>query len=161
MRETTCATCGGAPKSSERPSSAPLRSFLYPFRLSQVSHYPKDRATVVEPMSERGVPGLSFNHRYKEGPAMNGIRKTSVLLALALFASLGGCVPDPYSQENGHTTNTQPVSYAPPPVNYAPTPVNYAPTAPPAPLVEAVPSAPGPTVYWQPGNWTWTGTQWA
>ena len=77
---------------------------------------------------------------------MNGIRKTSAILALALFASLGACVPDPYSQENGHTTNTQPVSYAP--------------AAPPAPLIETVPSAPGPTVTWQPGNWAWTGTQW-
>lgn len=91
---------------------------------------------------------------------MNGIRKRSVLVASALFASfasLGGCVPDPYSQVDGHTTNTQPVNYAP----TAPLPVTYAPTAPPAPLVEVVPSPPGPTVTWQPGNWAWTGSQWA
>lgn len=78
---------------------------------------------------------------------MNGIRKTSAMLALALVGSLAACVPDPYSQEDGHTTNTQLV--------------NYAPAAPPAPLVEVVPPASSPTVYWQPGHWAWTGTQWA
>ncbi len=78
---------------------------------------------------------------------MNDIVKASaVLLGLVATASLGACVPDPYSQENGHTTNTQPVDYAPSP--------------PPAPMVETVPVAPSQAVYWQPGHWAWTGTQW-
>ena len=78
---------------------------------------------------------------------MNGIIKVSaVVLSLVVTASLGACVPDPYSQKNGHTTNTQPVVYAP--------------TPPPAPMVENAPPAPGPTVYWQEGHWAWTGTQW-
>ena len=78
---------------------------------------------------------------------MNGIRKSSAMLAIGLVGSLAACVPDPYSQSNGHTTNTQPV--------------NYAPAAPPAPIVEVAPPAPGPTVSWQPGHWAWTGTQWS
>ena len=79
---------------------------------------------------------------------MNGIIKTStVMLALTIVASLVACVPDPYSQKNGSTTNTQPVYYAPNP--------------PPEPMVETVPPVPGPTVYSQPGHWAWTGSQWA
>ena len=35
-----------------------------------------------------------------------------------------------------------------------------APNPPPEPMPENVPPAPGPTVYWQPGHWGWTGTQW-
>jgi hypothetical protein len=79
---------------------------------------------------------------------MNGLVRTSTaILALTVFASLAACVPDPYSQKDGHSTNTQVV--------------NYAPTPPPAPMVETVPPAPGPTVYWQPGHWAWTGTQYS
>jgi hypothetical protein len=79
---------------------------------------------------------------------MKGITKTStVIFGLAVVASLAACVPDPYSQRNGSSTNTQ----------Y----VNYAPTPPPEPMLENVPPAPGPTVYWQPGHWGWTGTQWS
>lgn len=78
---------------------------------------------------------------------MNGIVKASaVLLGVMATTSLGACVPDPYSQENGHTTNTQPVDYAPSP--------------PPSPIVETVPAAPSQAVYWQGGHWAWTGTQW-
>ena len=78
---------------------------------------------------------------------MNAIIKTSnVMLSLAVVASLAACVPDPYSQRNGSTTNTQPV--------------NYAPNPPPEPMVENAPPAPGATVYWQPGHWAWTGNQW-
>jgi YXWGXW repeat-containing protein len=33
----------------------------------------------------------------------------------------------------------------------------YVQTAPPAPIYETVPSAPGPGYYWVPGYWTWNG----
>jgi hypothetical protein len=33
----------------------------------------------------------------------------------------------------------------------------YVQTAPPAPIYETVPSAPGPGYYWEPGYWTWNG----
>jgi hypothetical protein len=74
------------------------------------------------------------------------IKASTVILGLAVAASLGACVPDPYSQRDGSSTNTQ----------Y----VNYAPNPPPEPMAENVPPAPGPTVYWQPGHWGWTGAQW-
>ena len=78
---------------------------------------------------------------------MNAITRTSrVIVGLAVIASLAACVPDPYSQRNGSTTNTQFV--------------NYAPNPPPEPIAENAPPAPGPTVYWQPGHWAWTGSQW-
>src|SRR4029077_3922703 len=80
----------------------------------------------------------------KEGLIMSGIIKISTaILGLTIVTSLGACVPDPYSQKNGSTTNTQAVYYAPSP--------------PPEPMAENAPPAPGPTVYWQPGHWAWTG----
>lgn len=33
----------------------------------------------------------------------------------------------------------------------------YVQTAPPAPIYEAVPAAPGPGYYWQAGYWSWNG----
>jgi hypothetical protein len=39
-------------------------------------------------------------------------------------------------------------------------PLNPDPTAVPAPLVEAIPVAPGPGYDWVPGYWNWDGTTW-
>ena len=100
---------------------------------------------------------------------MNSVIKTStVMLGLAAVASLAACVSDPYSQRNGSTTNTQPVYTGSQPIYtgaqpaYTNTqPLYYAPNAPPEPMAENVPPAPGPSVYWQPGHWGWTGSQWS
>ena len=74
------------------------------------------------------------------------VKASTVVLSLALVASLAACVSDPYSRKNGVSTNTQPV--------------NYAPNAPPPPQPETAPPPPGTTVYWQPGHWVWTGSTW-
>ena len=47
------------------------------------------------------------------------LKISGVALGIAIIASVAACVPDPYSQKDGHTTNTQvpqpyPESYAPP-----------------------------------------------
>ncbi len=47
---------------------------------------------------------------------------------------------------------------APPPPQEQPAVVYQ---APPAPMVEVVPVAPGPNYYWVPGYWYWGGTGWA
>jgi len=75
------------------------------------------------------------------------IRTSATILDVAIVAaSLAACVPDPYSQKNGMSTNTQHVDYAPNP--------------PPAPMPENAPPPPSQAVYWQPGHWAWTGSQW-
>ena len=72
-------------------------------------------------------------------------RTASVALILALAGALAACVPDPYSQKNGHTTNTN---------------LAYAPGAPPPPRAETVPPPPSASDYWEPGHWAWNGSQW-
>ena len=57
--------------------------------------------------------------------------RTGILLALLL----GGCIYEP----------------PPPPARRPPAP---------APVVEAVPVAPGAYYVWRPGHWRWNGAQW-
>src|SRR5215831_14540626 len=123
------------------------------------------------------------------GDDMNtNLKISGAALGIAIVASTAACVPDPYSQENGHTTNTQvpqlyPAAYVPadqpiyvPPATvYAPTPAYtytytvtepayasaiVAPVAPPPPRAELIPPAPAASMVWQAGHWSYNGTSW-
>jgi surface antigen len=55
------------------------------------------------------------------------LKISGAALGIAIFACVSACVPDPYSQENGHTTNTQVPQPYPADV-YVPDQPAYAPT---------------------------------
>jgi hypothetical protein len=67
--------------------------------------------------------------------------------------------PPPPVQNAPQATYTPP-SGAPPPAEPGPDPNSVVAQAPPAPQVEAVPVSPGPTYYWVPGYWNWSGRGW-
>ncbi|MDE2230159.1 MAG: hypothetical protein KGL11_14115 [Alphaproteobacteria bacterium] len=81
------------------------------------------------------------------------VRRISPLVCTGLALLLPGC----YTPETaapaappGYTGSAS--------GEYAPS--TYAPSPPPPPVAETIPALPGPMVYWQPGHWAWTGTQW-
>jgi hypothetical protein len=91
-----------------------------------------------------------------EGSMRNRYLPVLAVSALALLAA--GCGGGYPPQQQGYQGNPGDIAIGPQaPDEHT---IYVAPNGPPPPRYEVVPPAPGPTVYWQPGHWGWTGAKW-